>query len=213
MITETRKGWTFLKQLNLEVQEKTQQIAGSFALVPALISWTRFFGAALVLVIISKSMSITLLFWVILWCSISDYLDGWVARRLSKTSYPGKIMDFTADKLFLSVSLIAVSVSLGAIDTVAAGILAGYHLLLLFALAAVSWSVHIPVVTITTGERLAVLFSYLLLITAVGRIAFPQKSIFSSLIMPITMFALLSALTGLLSYLRLLRRMLSKFLE
>jgi phosphatidylglycerophosphate synthase len=213
MSSETRKGWTFLKQLNLDIQEKTQQIAGSFALIPALITWTRFFGAALVILIISKSMSVQFLFWVILWCSLSDYLDGWVARRLKKTSYPGKIMDFTADKLFISVSLIAASVSLGAIDAVASGILAGYHLLLLLALAAISWSVHLPVVTITTGERLAVIFSYLLLITAVGRLAFPQKSIFNTLLMPITIFALLSAITGLLSYLRLLRRMLSKFLE
>lgn len=212
-MTDTKNGWAFIKQLNLEFQDKAQQIAGSFALLPALITWIRFVGAALVILIICKTMDIRILFWVILVCSVSDYLDGWVARRLKKSSYPGKVMDFVADKLFISVTLIAVSFSIEAIDTVVAGILAGYHLLLLFSLTSISWSVHIPVVTITTGERLAVLFSYLLLITAVGRLSFPHKQIFQSLFTPITIIALLSALTGLLSYLRLLRRMLSQFLE
>ncbi|MEN8208074.1 MAG: CDP-alcohol phosphatidyltransferase family protein [Candidatus Fermentibacteria bacterium] len=213
MITETKKGWAFLKQLNLDIQDKAQQISGSIMIIPALISWIRFVGAAAVLFIIYRSMSLHLLFWVILLSALSDYLDGWVARRLKKTSYPGKVMDFTADKLFISITLLALSVHLGAIDTVVAAILAGYHLLLLFLLAAISWSIHIPVVTITTGERLAILTSYLLLITATGKLTFPQKHIFQSLYTPMMIIALLSALTGLLSYLRLLRRMLSRFLE
>ena len=213
MIMETKKGWAFLKQLNLDIQDKALQISGSFAIIPALISWVRFVGAAAVIFIIYRSMNLHLLFWVILACAVSDYLDGWVARRLKKTSYPGKVMDFIADKLFISITLLALAFSLGAIDTIVAGVLAGYHLLLLFLLAAISWSIHIPVVTITTGERLAILASYLLLITAVGRLAFPGKHIFQSLYTPMTIIALLSALTGLLSYLRLLRRMLSRFLE
>jgi len=213
MIHDTRKGWALLKQLNLEIQGKAQQIAGSFAILPAAISWIRFLGAAVVILIIYRSMSLNLLFWVILACAVSDYLDGWVARRLKRTSYSGKVMDFIADKLFISITLIAVSFSLGAIDTIVAGILVAYHLLILFLLAAISWSVHVPVVTITTGERLAILASYLLLITAVGRLTFPQKYIFQSLFMPLTIIAILSAMTGLLSYLRLLRRMLSRFLE
>ncbi len=154
-----------------------------------------------------------LLFWIILICSLSDYLDGWVARRLKQTTYPGKVMDFIADKLFLSVALFSLSISLGVIDTVSASILAGYHLLMLLALSVISWSILIPVVTITTGERLAVLFSYLLLIVASGKLAFPDKHLFISLQWPLTIIALLSALAGLLSYLRLLKRLLSRILE
>lgn len=202
-----------MKHLNLDIQEKAQQIGGSFAILPAMISWIRFLGAAAVILIIYRSLNLNLLFWVILVCAISDYLDGWVARRLKKTSYPGKVMDFTADKLFISITLIALSFSLGAIDTMVACILAAYHLLLLFLLAAISWSVHVPVVTITTGERLAILASYLLLITAAGRLSFPQKHIFQSLYTPLMIIAILSALTGLLSYLRLLRRILARYLE
>ena len=213
MKTDTKKGWALLKQLNLDFQDRAQQITGSFAILPALISCMRFVGAAAVLLIIYRAMNLHLLFCVILVCAISDYLDGWVARRLKKTSYPGKVMDFIADKLFISITLLALAFSLGAIDTVVAGLLAGYHLLLLFLLATISWSIHIPVVTITTGERLAILTSYLLLITAVGRLTFPQKHIFQSLYTPLMIIALLSALTGLLSYLRLLRRILSRFLE
>ncbi len=212
-MVEAEKGITFLKQLNHEIQKIAQQIAGSFAVLPAAVSWIRFVGAIIVILIIYSVLSLDLLFWILLVCGISDYLDGWLARRIKKTTYPGKVMDFTADKLFISVSLIALSFSLGVIDTVVASVLVGYHLLLLFSLAVISWSVHIPVVTITTGERLAVLFSYLLLITAAGKLAFPQKLIFHSLYAPLTIIALLSALTGLLSYLRLLKRMFSNFLE
>jgi len=213
MIIETGRSKALLRQLNQEIQEKAQQIASNFEFLPAAISWIRFLGTAVVILIFNGSLSLDMLFWVILICAISDYADGWLARRLKKTSYPGKVMDFTADKLFISVSLIGLSFSLNTIDSVVASILIGYHLLLLFSLSVISWSIHIPVVTITTGERLAVLFSYLLLITASGRLAFPQKHIFQSLYTPITIIALLSALTGLLSYLRLLRRMLSKLLE
>ena len=213
MTIETGRSKVLLRHLNQEIQEKAQQIASSFEFLPAAVSWIRFLGTAVVILIFNGSLSLDMLFWVILVCGISDYADGWLARRLKKTSYPGKVMDFTADKLFISVSLIGLSFSLNAIDSVVASILVGYHLLLLLALSAISWSIHIPVVTITTGERLAVLFSYLLLITASGRLAFPQKHIFQSLYTPITIIALLSALTGLLSYLRLLRRMLSKLLE
>jgi phosphatidylglycerophosphate synthase len=211
--SESGSGWSIMRQLKLEVQERAQQIAGSFALVPALITWFRFIAAGLLIIVVYGSGSTRTIFWIILAGAMSDYLDGWVARRMKRNTYPGKVMDFTADKLFVSVALIIVAFNLGGLDTFVASVLTAYHLLLLFSLSVISWSVHVPVVTITTGERLAILFSYLLLITATGRMAFPQKQIFSSLYLPLMIIALLSALTGLLSYMRLLRRILARILE
>ncbi|MCK4506004.1 MAG: CDP-alcohol phosphatidyltransferase family protein [Candidatus Aegiribacteria sp.] len=199
--------------LKYEIQRITSDISKRLPILPALVTWVRLIGVPAILLVIYRLHNMKLLFWIILACSISDYLDGWVARRLKQTSYPGKVMDFIADKLFLSVALISLSFSLGAIDTLSASILAGYHLLMLLALSVISWSILVPVVTITTGERLAVLFSYLLLIVASGKMAFPDKQIFVSLHWPLTVIALLSALVGFLSYIRLLKRMLSRILE
>lgn len=213
MTTDLQNERKFLTLINLEIRRKTQQIANRLPLIPAMISWIRLIGVPAVLLAVYCFNDMKLLFWIILACSFSDYLDGWVARRLGKTSYPGKVMDFIADKLFLSVTLITLSISLGAIDNICASILAGYHLLMLLALSVISWSILVPVVTITTGERLAVLFSYLLVITASGVLAFPEKQVFQSLHFPLTIIALLSAFTGLLSYLRLLKRLLSRILE
>jgi phosphatidylglycerophosphate synthase len=199
--------------LKLEIRRITGEISRRLPLVPALITWVRLLGVPVILLVIYRFHNMKLLFWIILICSISDYLDGWAARRLKQSSYPGKVMDFIADKLFLSVALISLSYSLGAIDTVSASILAGYHLLMLLVLSVISWSILVPVVTITTGERLAVLFSYLLLIVSSGKMAFLDKQIFISLHWPLTVIAILSALAGLLSYIRLLKRILSRILE
>lgn len=213
MKLDAARRWRILRQLQLDLQEKTQQLTVHLPVIPALISWTKFFGAAFIVLIIYNSMNRDLVFWTVLVCALSDYADGWVARRMNRATYPGKVLDFTTDKLFLSVVLLAIAFHMDALDRSVAMILAGYHFFLLFSLSAISWSIHVPVVTITTGERLAVLFSYLLLITATGRIVFPHKHIFRSLYTPLTIFAVLSAVTGLLSYLRLLRRILTRFLE
>jgi phosphatidylglycerophosphate synthase len=202
-----------MRQLRLDVQDRAQQIAGSFAILPALITWFRFVAAGILVAMAYGSGSHSVVFWIVLAGAISDYMDGWVARRTKRNTYPGKVMDFTADKLFISVALITLAFNLGGLDTFVASVLTAYHLLLLFSLSVISWSVHVPVVTITTGERLAVLFSYLLLITAAGRMAFPHKHIFRSLYTPMMIIAILSALTGLLSYMRLLRRILARILE
>jgi len=199
-----------MERLPGELRKWASDITRRLPFAPAAISWIRLFGAPAVLVLIYRSVNPQILFWTILICSFSDYFDGWLARRLRKTSYPGKVLDFIADKLFLSVTLFSLSIISGLINTTAASILAGYHLLLLLVLASISWSISLPIVTITTAEKLAVLFSYLLVVVAAGGAAFPGKQIFGSLLWPMTIFAVLSALTSLLSYLRLLRRFLAR---
>lgn len=211
--SKSRNQWKYTVIIKHEIQRITTDISKRLPVLPALVTWVRLLGVPAILLVIYRSHNMKLLFWIILVCSISDYLDGWLARRLKQASYPGKVMDFIADKLFLSIALFSLSISLEAIDTVSASILAGYHLLMLLALSVISWSILVPVVTITTGERLAVLSSYTLLIVASGKLAFPDKHIFISLHWPLTVIALLSALAGFLSYIRLLKRLLSRILE
>ena len=43
-----------------------------------------------------------LIFFIFLYCGITDYLDGYIARKLDKTSSIGKLMDPIADKLLTS---------------------------------------------------------------------------------------------------------------
>lgn len=193
-----------------ELRRWAAEMTSRLPFLPALVTWIRLLGVPVIVVLNYRFREPVLLFWVILGCALSDYFDGWLARRLHRSSYPGKVLDFVADKLFLSVVLFSLSIHAGLLDTLSASLLAGYHLLLLLALSAISWSISIPVVTITTGERLAVLFSYLLVTVAAGTAAFPGKHIFHSLLWPVTIIAVLSAITGLLSYLRLLRRFLAR---
>jgi len=193
-----------------ELRRWASDMTSRLPFLPAAVTWVRILAVPAVLVLGYRFREPVILFWVILAGGVSDYCDGWLARRTHRNSYPGKVLDFVADKLFLSVVLFTLSINEGLIDPLPASLLAGYHLLLLLALSAISWSISIPVVTITTGERLAVLFSYLLVTVAAGRAAFPGKHIFHSLLWPVTIIALLSALTGLLSYLRLLRRFIAR---
>jgi cardiolipin synthase (CMP-forming) len=193
-----------------ELRRWALEMTSRLPFLPAAVTWVRILGVPAVLLLSYRFREPVLLFWVILTCALSDYFDGWLARRIHRSSYPGKVLDFVADKLFLSVVLFSLSINAGLLDTLSASLLAGYHLLLLLALSAISWSISIPIVTITTGERLAVLFSYLLVTVAAGTSAFPGKHIFHSLLWPVTIIAVLSAITGLLSYLRLLRRFIAR---
>ncbi len=178
------------------------------SLLPALLSWSRIAGAPALVVAAWLLESPRAAFWIVLGCSLSDYMDGRLARATGSASHAGRVLDFTADKFFLPVALMVTSLTMGVLEPVAAVLLASYHLVLLLALAAVSWSLSSPLVTITTGEKLAVLFSYLLVTVAAGQAAFPEKYLFHSLLWPTTVIALLSALMGLVSYMRLMRRVL-----
>ena len=44
---------------------------------------------------------------IIIYCAISDYLDGWFARKIKHTSIIGESLDPIADKIFLAVVLIS----------------------------------------------------------------------------------------------------------
>jgi len=109
-----------MERLPGELRKWASDITRRLPFAPAAVTWIRLLGAPAVLVLIYRSVNAQLLFWIILLCSLSDYFDGWLARRLRKTSYPGKVLDFIADKLFLSVTLFSLSIISDLINTTAA---------------------------------------------------------------------------------------------
>ena len=68
------------------------------------------FGPLLFITIISELFLISLLLIVI--SGISDFLDGFLARKLNLTSDLGRVLDPIADKILICFSLIAITILL-----------------------------------------------------------------------------------------------------
>ncbi len=195
-----------------DIQKSTAELTERLPVIPALITWIRILATGVVVLFLLGLISKFVLFWVILGAVLSDYFDGWLARRMHKVTYPGKVFDFIADKIFISVTLPILNVTMGKPDTYVVTILMSYHILILLVLAVISWSISFPVVTITKGEKLAVIFSYLVLIVISATDAFPEKQLFRTALMPVTIIAILSAVVALISYIRLVKRILSSIM-
>lgn len=178
---------------------------------PALVSWTRIALLPLCIWCGWKGNFIAM-FWLCLAASSSDYFDGWLARRMKLSSTPGKTLDMLADKLFLSVMLIFLA-RLDAVDTLLALIPAWYHIIVVLGLLLVSWSISIPVVAITTSERLTIILSYILVVTAAGTLAYPDKTIFGRLSGITAIFTPIAAILGTISYFRFARRLIQRFMK
>jgi phosphatidylglycerophosphate synthase len=189
---------------------KAEELRETLPMAPALITWIRIVLLPPAAILLSAGSDARLVFWFVLAASLSDYFDGWLARRLRKISYAGKILDFIADKFFLGVMFLVLART-GPIDPTVAAVIASYHLLVLLVTAAISWSVSRAVVAIPTGERVVLIFSYMLVVVSVGSLAFPSKGIFVTLSGAGSILAVCSVFFGLISYLRLTRRLLVRF--
>jgi phosphatidylglycerophosphate synthase len=191
----------------LEMIRKAQE---SMPLLPGLISWFRIFLAPMAAYAVFRG-SYLLLFWIAVTAAVSDYADGWVARRMKQTSYPGKILDFMADKFYLSIMLVILD-RIHAINSISAMITAWYHIGVLAATAALSWSVRLPVVVVPTSEKLVIVASYSLIVVTCGVIAYPWKGVFVNLQGVLTLIAPVSVVLGVIAYFRISRKVLSRFL-
>ncbi len=180
-------------------------------LVPALVSWVRIVILPFCIWAGWES-DFTTMFSLCLVAAFSDYADGWVARKLKKSSTPGKTLDILADKLFLSVMLIFLA-RLGVLDGTLAMIPALYHIIVVLGLLVVSWSIKIPVVAITTSERLTIILSYVLVLTAAGTLAYPDKSIFFKLTWVAEILTPIAAALGAISYFRFSRRLIQRYMQ
>ncbi|MCP4648076.1 MAG: hypothetical protein GY852_10165 [bacterium] len=207
--------------LNENQQKHLEQLSQAIALIkrskeelpliPALVSWIRIILLPFCLwcgwISDYKAM-----FWLALIAASTDYFDGWAARRLKMSSTPGKSLDILADKLFLAVMLIFLA-RLGAINGLLALIPAWYHIAVVLGLLIVSWSIKIPVVAITTSERLTIILSYILVLTSAAALAYPDKSIFIKLSGIAGILTSIAALLGVISYFRFSRRLIQRYLQ
>lgn len=178
---------------------------------PAMVSWTRILllPACLWSGLTGRHL---LLFWLAAAAAASDYFDGWLARRIRRSTTPGKILDMLADKLFLSVMLIYLSRT-GTMDPALVLIPAWYHIIVVMGLLMVSWSIGLPVVAITTSERLTVILSYILVVTAFGVMAFPEKTVFAKLSLITMIFTPIASILGIISYFRFSRRLIQRYMK
>jgi phosphatidylglycerophosphate synthase len=197
-------------QASSAIRKRAGELRESLPLAPALVSWVRILLLPPAAVLLSTGSGNVLVFWLVLAASLSDYFDGWLARRLKRTTYAGKILDFIADKFFLGVMFLVLTRT-GPVNPTAAAVIASYHLLVLLVTAAISWSVSRAVVAIPTGERVVLIFSYMLVVVAAGRMAFPHKGIFHTLSTAGSVLAVCAVFFGAISYLRLIRRLLTRF--
>jgi len=193
-----------------DLLRRTREMNLRVPVVPAIFSGLRIAAAPLLMFFVSVSPMPRAAFWTALGGAFTDYADGWLARRLHCKTYGGKILDFTADKVFLMVALLSMA-SAGYMDATVAGVITGYHLLVIMAITVVSWSLSTPVVPVPTGERLVVTLSYVLVVSVAGTRAFPEKGIYSTLAWVGGVLTLVSLLLGLVGYLRLIRRILGRY--
>jgi CDP-diacylglycerol--glycerol-3-phosphate 3-phosphatidyltransferase len=84
--------------------------------LPNILSISRLFATVIVfiLVLINQPWAFLVATIVFILASVTDYLDGYLARRLKLVSSLGVFLDLTADKVFISAILIAL-VQLGLI--------------------------------------------------------------------------------------------------
>ena len=99
--------------------------------LPTLLTWTRVVAIPLLVAVFflpvapfTQNLLATVLF---VGAAITDWLDGWLARRWGQTSAFGAFLDPVADKLIVCVALIML-VDLGRVDPVVAAIIIGREL-------------------------------------------------------------------------------------
>ncbi len=99
--------------------------------IPIALTWLRIVFIPLILVLYYVPQSwwadITrdqIAAWVFIIAAITDWLDGWLARRWHQTSAFGAFLDPVADKLMVSAALL-ILLSIGRVDAVIAFIIIG----------------------------------------------------------------------------------------
>jgi cardiolipin synthase (CMP-forming) len=114
-----------------------------FLTIPTLLTWARIASIPLIIGVYylgwdmaTKNLVATSLFVLF---SVTDWLDGWLARRLNQTSAFGAFLDPVADKLLICASLL-VLLGQGRVDPLIALIIIGREI----AISALrEWMAHI----------------------------------------------------------------------
>ncbi len=99
-----------------------------FLTIPTLLTWARIFAIPLIVGVFylpwdpaTRNLVATVLFVLF---AATDWLDGWLARRLNQTSAFGAFLDPVADKILITASLL-VLLQHGRIDAMVALVIIG----------------------------------------------------------------------------------------
>lgn len=91
------------------VEPEQEKSAERIWTIPNLISMARLLLVPVVAVLIFQGHDLAAVV-VLVIAGISDYVDGWVARRFNQMSKLGRVLDPSADRLFIAVTLIGMAV-------------------------------------------------------------------------------------------------------
>ncbi|HEX4858882.1 MAG TPA: CDP-diacylglycerol--glycerol-3-phosphate 3-phosphatidyltransferase [Usitatibacteraceae bacterium] len=99
--------------------------------IPIVLTWLRIAAIPLFVVVLyvdepwlSQHQANVISMWIFILAAVTDWLDGYLARRLNQTSAFGAFLDPVADKLMVAAALI-VLVELARIDAIVALIIIG----------------------------------------------------------------------------------------
>ena len=114
-----------------------------FLTLPTLVTWTRILAIPLIVGVFYlpvdmalRNLAATVMFVVF---ALTDWLDGWLARRLNQTSAFGAFLDPVADKFLVCASLL-ILVQLGRVSALVALVIIGREI----AISALrEWMAHI----------------------------------------------------------------------
>jgi len=79
------------------------------------LTFSRIISAPILFILITNLDSYGLVFIIFFLASISDYLDGFLARKYNLTSILGEILDPIADKILIVFSLIGLGIAMESI--------------------------------------------------------------------------------------------------
>ena len=72
---------------------------------------------ALVFVVFDRPLADWLAFWIFVVAAMTDFFDGWLARKFNQVSELGKMLDPIADKVMVVIAL-SLIISLGGLSAV-----------------------------------------------------------------------------------------------
>jgi CDP-diacylglycerol--glycerol-3-phosphate 3-phosphatidyltransferase len=114
-----------------------------FFTIPTLLTWARIVAIPLIVGVFylpldaaTRNLLATMMF---IACALTDWLDGWLARRLNQTSSFGAFLDPVADK-FLVCAALLILLQLGRVNALVAFVIIGREI----AISALrEWMAHI----------------------------------------------------------------------
>ena len=74
--------------------------------IPNIVSFTRLVGVGFIIYYGIFNINDVAVFWVFVWGSVTDWLDGFLARKLNQMSELGATLDPIADRLYIVAALI-----------------------------------------------------------------------------------------------------------